>query len=278
MRKTSVAGIVAGVVATIGFAAFPASAATSDAATLSVLHGIPDTPVDVYVNGERALDDFAPGDLAGPLELAAGDYQVALTAADAADASAPVLGPVTLTLKAGTNSTAVAHLNEGGDPTVTPFVNDTSATEPGEGRLTVRHVAAAPTVDVLAGGTPVIEGLANPDEQTLNLPAGTVPAAVALAGTTDPVIGPADVPVEEGALTVVYAWGSAEAGNLAVAVQTVTGLHTNPDGVPSGTSGALAAQDQQATLMWVGFGALGAAAAAFIATRRPARVGVQHGQ
>ncbi len=40
-----------------------------------MLHAIPDTPVDVYVNGELTLDNFAPGDLAGPLALPAGDYE-----------------------------------------------------------------------------------------------------------------------------------------------------------------------------------------------------------
>ena len=54
------------------------------------------------------------------------------------------------------NYTAVAHLTEGGDPTATLFTNDTAPLAAGQGRLTVRHVAAAPAVDVLAGGSPVI--------------------------------------------------------------------------------------------------------------------------
>ncbi|GAA3640385.1 DUF4397 domain-containing protein [Microbacterium awajiense] len=274
MRKTTAAGIAAGVVAALGIA-MPASAdATADEATLSVLHGIPDTPVDVYVNGDLTLDDFAPGDLAGPLSLPAGDYEVAITAPDAADASSPILGPASLTLDAGVNYTAVAHLSESGEPTLTPFVNDTSATAAGEGRLTVRHVAAAPAVDILAGDTAVITDLANPDEASLDLAAGTVPAAVALAGTTEPVLGPADVTVAEGELTIVYAWGSAEDENLALAVQTVTGLHSSPDGVPSGTAGYLAQQDAAGTtLLWAAGGGLvlaGAVTALLVARRREA--------
>ena len=151
MRTRIFAGIAVGAIAAVSLLA-PASAATAGNAALSVLHGIPDTPVDVYVNGELTLDDFQPGDLAGPLDLPAGDYEVALTAPDATDAGDPVLGPVTLTLEADTNYTAVAHLDEAGAPTVTPYVNDTSPTAAGEGRLTVRHDAAAPAVDVLAGG------------------------------------------------------------------------------------------------------------------------------
>ncbi len=260
MRKTLSLGVVVGALAALGLA-LPASAATAGTAQLSVLHGIPDTPVDVYVNGELTLDDFQPGDLAGPLDLPAGDYEVALTAPDAADASAPILGPATVTLESGVNYTAVAHLTADGDPTLTPYVNDTAQTAVGEGRLTVRHTAAAPAVDVLAGGTPVIEGLANPGEATLNLPAGTISASVAAAGTTDPVIGPADVAVNEGALTIVYAWGSLEDDNLALAVQTIDGLHSLPDGVPSGTGGQLAERDAMMQMLMVGGFVLAAGAA-----------------
>lgn len=50
-------GLAAAAFATLGFAA-PASEA--DEASLSVPHAIPDTPVDVYVNGELTIDDFQP--------------------------------------------------------------------------------------------------------------------------------------------------------------------------------------------------------------------------
>ena len=269
MRKKITVGALIAALAVVGFAA-PAQAADGDAA-LSVLHGIPDTPVDVYVNGELTLDDFQPGDLAGPLALPAGDYEVALTATDAADASAPVLGPVTLSLAAGTNYTAVAFLDADGNPTAKLFTNDTKPTAAGQGRLTVRHVAAAPAVDILAGGSAVVTGLANPDEATLDLPAGTVSAAVALTGTTDPVIGPADVTVDDGSLTVVYAWGSAADSNLALAVQTVTGLHSDPNGVNTGEAG-LAAENRDGTgTMVLGLGLLGALAAAAILMVRRSR-------
>lgn len=251
MRKQLAAGIAVGMISALGLV-LPATAATSDSAQLSVLHGIPDTPVDVYVNGELTLDDFQPGDLAGPLDLPAGDYDVAITAPDAADASAPILGPATISLAAGSNYTAVAHLTEAGEPGLNLFTNDTSATAAGQARLTVRHVAAAPAVDILAGGSPAVEGLTNPDEATLNLAAGTVSAAVALAGTTDPVLGPVDIQLAEGTLTVVYAWGSAEDGTLDLAVQTIEGLHSNPDGVPSGTAGYLAQQDAAGTMLYLG--------------------------
>ncbi|GAA2039498.1 DUF4397 domain-containing protein [Agromyces tropicus] len=269
MQKIFAAGIGVGALVALGAVA-PANAA-EDTAMLSVLHGVPGLTVDVYVNDELTLDDFEPGDLAGPLELAPGTYTVAITAADAADASEPAIGPVDLPLEAGMDYTAAAHLDADGNPTATLFTNDTSDIAAGEGRLTVRHIAAAPAVDVLAGGDPVIEGLANPDEATLDLPAGTVSASVAAAGTTDPVLGPADVDVAEGTLTIAYAWGSLDDDTLALAVQTVSGMHSSPDGVPAGQAGLVATNAPERQLgMWVGVGALvlAAIAAAAVATRR----------
>ena len=231
-------GIGAGVLIALAGVA-PASAADGDA-QLSVFHGVPGLTVDVYVNNALTLDDFTPGSLAGPLDLAPGTYSVAITASDAADASAPAIGPIDLTLEAGVNYTAVAHLSEAGTPTATLFTNDTSTVAAGEGRLTVRHVAAAPAVDVLAGGSPAITNLANPNESVLTLPAGTISAAVAATGTTAPVIGPTDLAVAEGANTIVYAYGSLADSTLALGVQSITGLHSAPGGVPAGSAGLVA--------------------------------------
>ncbi|RYV51697.1 DUF4397 domain-containing protein [Pengzhenrongella frigida] len=267
MRIRLLAGAAAGLtLALVG--AVPAGAATAGNASLSVLHGVPDLTVDVYVNGALTLDNFAPGDLAGPLDLAPGTYTVAITAADAADASAPVIGPVDLPLAADMDYTAVAHLDAAGAPTATLFTNDISNTAAGEGRLTVRHVAAAPAVDVLAGGTAVISGLVNPKESILNLAPGTISASVAAAGTTAPVIGPADVSVVEGTNTIVYAWGSLEANNLALAVQTISGLHSAPAGVPSGELGLASDSPASPAPLLLGAALLVAAGGVVLMVRR----------
>jgi hypothetical protein len=238
MRYKLLAGIAAGIIATLGVAA-PAQAISPTTANLYVLHAIPATPVDVYVNGTKTLANFQPGTLTDPLDLAAGNYTVAITTVGG-DPATPVIGPVTLTLAANTSYTVVAHLNAAGNPTATLFTNDLSKIPAGQGKLTVRHTAAAPAVDILANGTAAFTNLTNPNEVKANLPVGTISAAVALAGTTTPVIGPADVAIQEGVNTIVYAWGSAEAGNLQLAVQTIGGLHSNPSGVNSGTGGQAA--------------------------------------
>ena len=100
MRSRPLALVAAGslMLATTALAATPAHAA--DGVKLSVLHAVPDLTVDVYVDGKRTLDNFKPGMMAGPLELAAGTYEVAITAGDAKDDSDPAIGPVDLKLSA----------------------------------------------------------------------------------------------------------------------------------------------------------------------------------
>ncbi len=237
MTRTRTLGIatIAGTGALLALGTGPAAAA--DTATVSVLHGVPNTPVDVYANGDLLIDDFQPGTLTDPLTLPAGSYDLALFPADAPDGSGtPLLSVDGVAVPAGANATVVAHLSAEGEPALTPFVNDTSAVPAGEGRVVVRHTAAAPAVDVRAGGAVVAPGLTNPDEASLEVPAGTVSADVVLAGTDTVAIGPADLDVTEGATTVVYAWGSEDAG-FELAVQTITGHSSTPSGVPGGTAG-----------------------------------------
>jgi hypothetical protein len=246
--------------------ASPASA-DSAGATVSILHGVPGATVDVYVNGDLLLDDFAPGTLTDPQQLPAGTHEVAILPGDAADASAdPIIGPADITVEAGGNYTVVAHLDADGNPTATPFGNDTSRVGAGEGRVTVRHVAAAPEVSVSADGNELIASLANPDEAVTAVPAATYAVEVAPASGGDAVLT-ADLPVTEGANTIVYAWGSLEDDNLDVAVQTIEGLHSAPGGVPAGEGGLAAGS----TPVWA-LGAMAAAAlTALLAVRRLAR-------
>lgn len=220
MRKplATLAVAAVAVAATVGIGS--PSGAQDPTGTVTVIHGVPGVEVDVYVNDDLTLEGFDPETVTDPLELPAGDYTVDIRPAGADAADAPIITGST-TLPAGANATLIAHLTADGTPTLGVFVNDTAKTAAGEGRLVVRHTAAAPAVDVLAGGEAVISDLSNPDEAVLELPAGTVSASVAAAGTTDPVIGPADVPVVAGQSTIVYAIGSLEDDTLGVLVQTI---------------------------------------------------------
>lgn len=209
--------------------------AAQESARIHLIHGIPDTPVDVVAGGEVVFSDFQFGDtqdlsalagqtLTGLTVNAAGTETVAI---DAGDTALPASG----------NHTIIAHLDAEGTPTLAVFENDTSAIAAGQGRLTVRHTAAAPAVDVLADGQAAFTNLANPNEASADLPVGTVSASVVPTGASEPVvIGPADLSVTDGSSLIVYAVGSLDGDSLTVLTETIDGLGTAPTAVNTGNS------------------------------------------
>jgi hypothetical protein len=235
-------------------AAAGTASAASGTAQVTVVHGIPDTAVDVYVDGTKALSGFTFKTVTDPISLPAGSHDVAVRKAGDPKSADPIL-EAKATLTAGENATIVANLTADGKPALTPFVNPTTAVPSDMGRLVVRHTAAAPAVDVLAGGTAVISGLTNPNEKSLMVPAGTVDASVAAAGTTKPVIGPVSLDLKGGTTTVVYAIGSLEAGNLTAVTQTYASDSASPSAVAAGSGGQAA--DQGTPALAVGLVAAG---------------------
>lgn len=219
-----------------------APALAQDGGKVTVVHGVPDLTVDVYVNGDLTLEDFEFGDIAGPLDLPAGDYDLAITAAD--DDIANAVLEDTATVTDGLNASIVAHLQADGTPTITIYANDTSAIDAGNGRLVVRHDAAAPAVDIFADGGALIEGLANPDEAQADVPAASYAVVIAPAGAgiDEQVFDAGNVEVVEGTSRIVYAIGDLEGGSFTLAVQDISGLGVQaeeaPDAVPAG-EGAL---------------------------------------
>ena len=251
--RRMVGGTAAVLVAFGGLSALTATPALAATSQVSVVHGIPGTPVDVYVNGKKTLPNFQPGKVAGPLTLPAGSYDLALTKPGEAIGKA-ILKVDNAAVPGGANISLVAHLTAAGKPAITPFVNDVSMLKAGQARLIVRHTAAAPAVDVRAGGKPVFTDLVNPKEAKADLPAGTVKADVVLAGTSTVAIGPADLDLKEGTATIVYAVGSAKDKSLDLVAQTISGMHSAPGGVPSG-SGGLA--DRGLSTTWYALAGLG---------------------
>jgi len=258
MKSLRIAAIASLALAPALFAAVPAHAAAE--ATVSILHAVPGATVDVYANGKALLTNFKPGTLTDPLMIPEGTYDLKVTAAGAGAGGTAIIEAKGVQVPGGANVTVVAHLSEAGKPVLTPFVNDTSQVPAGKARVTVRHTAAAPAVDVRANGQVAFKGLTNPNEAKAVVDAGTIKADVVLAGTSTVAIGPADLNLKEGTNTIVYAWGSAADKNLALAVQTLSGMHSSPSGVPAGAGGQVAAERQSAEV--ARYAAVGGAAAA----------------
>ncbi len=232
-------GGVLAVVAALGFAP---GALAQDTGTVYVVHGIPNTPVDVYVDGQRAIDDFEPGTSQGPLHLPAGKHKVALFAADAPDGSG-VAGAVGRRGAAGRRQRHPGRASdESGKPQISPLVNDVKKMPaPARPGWSCGTWPRPPRSTSWPAGQPVISGLTNPNEKALEVPAGSVSAAVAAAGTTEPVIGPADLDLKEGTATFVHAdrvaaGQDARPGRLhrvRAAQRPVRGAVRRPSGAPS---------------------------------------------
>lgn len=267
MRRSAAALAALAATGAVVLGAPPAHAAGTS--QVSVVHGIPGQPVDVYVNGKKTLSDFKPSTVAGPLQLAAGKYDIVIVK-PGDPVTSPILKVDQAAVPGDANISLVAHLSADGKPALTPFVNDVSKLAPGQARLVVRHTAAAPAVDVRAGGQPVFKNLTNPGEAKADLPAGPVSADVVLAGTTTVAIPAANLNLAEGTSTIVYAVGSAEGKTLGVVAQTITGLHGTPGGVPSGSGGG-ADHGPAGWVYGAGLAGLLVAAAGALALRRGRR-------
>lgn len=241
----------------------PAAAAQSDVATVTVVHGIPDTVLDVWLDGDLLLDDFEPSSLTEPLEVPAGDHEIAMTAPDASDATDPV-GSVDVSLEAGTNVSLVALLTEGGDIDLMDFANDTSTVPAGSARVTVRHAAAAGGVDVLADTEPLGEDLRAGDEVVTQVPAGEHDLVINAAGTDDELLALPATNLSDGTNTIVFAVGSPASGTFDALVQTITGLQEAPEAVPAGNAGLVDA-GRPVTLI---LGLVALAAVTLLARRR----------
>lgn len=265
MRFKLLSGLGAGLLAT-AVVATPAQAISATSSDVYVVHGIPGLTVDVYVDGTLTLEDFAPGDVAGPLDLPAADYAIQVYEAnDVPGTDTPAIDVAAASVPANQSISLVAHYDAAGTPALTPFVNDISTIPAGEGRLTVRHAAGAGPVAIVANGAIAFDNVENGDQGSTLLPAGDITAGVAGAGTTSPIIIPtsgtaAPVTIVEGTNVIVYAVGSTGTNDLQLITQSISGLHSTPGGVNSGTGGQAAATDPST------FALVGAALAALLAT------------
>lgn len=243
MRHKILAAVAAAFIATVGISA-PAHAISATTSDVYVVHGIPGVAVDVYVNDAKTLTNFTFGNVAGPLDLAAGNYKIQVFATgDNPLTATPVINVPAAAVPANKSVSLVAQYDAAGAPKLGVFVNDISKIPAGQGRLTVRHTAQAPAVAIVANGAIAFDNVTNGQEGLTLLPAGGITAGVAAATTTSPIIIPttgtaAPITIAEGTNLIVYAVGKSD--SLQLITQSITGLHSNPVGVNTGTGGQAA--------------------------------------
>jgi hypothetical protein len=233
MRKLM---LLMAVLALMALPAGGAMAQSSDGQVV-VVHGVPDLEVDVYVNGELTLAGFQYGDVAGPLDLPAGSYDVEIYGAGADPATTDPALAGSAELAAGAAVTIAAYLQEGGAATLGVFVENNSTVDAGNARVTARHLADFGGVDILADGGAVFSGVSNGQGGDADVPAGTYNIQITAAGDPGTVAFDADVALAEGENTIAYAIGSVGGGSFQVVTAALDGLAAPPTGVPTGSGG-----------------------------------------
>lgn len=158
-------------------------------ARVSVVHGIPGLPAPVTVRANGSpLFTFDYRDIQNQLVVPAGTY-----AFDVLLNGNPVLNR-TDTVQRGDDVTIVAHLDNAGSPVLSAFANDLGTLPATSSRITVRHLAQAPAVDVLAthfgGITTTIPNLSNGSVASTAFGIGNTTLRINAAGTATTVFGP----------------------------------------------------------------------------------------
>ena len=201
-----------GVAATLAVSMLGVGTASAADASLNVVHGIPGVDVEVCMNGAVAIPGFNPGEVVTGVPLPAGTYDVKIVAAGNTCDDEAILEADGVELARDKNYTAIAYLTADGSPTLGLFKNNVKALKSDTARLTVRHTAAAPAVDVWANGAVLLEDVPNGASATMKVPTGVYAAWVSLPGDYAPVIGPAVLDLQEGTAYQVYAWGNGTSG------------------------------------------------------------------
>jgi hypothetical protein len=194
-----------------------ALAQSDSMAKVRVIHASPDAPaVDVYVDGEVAVEGLEFQSGTDYLDLAAGDHQFQVVPAGGDPADAVI--DANATVEAGTWYSVVAV---GLVAEIEPLIVVDNITEPAEGQAHIKVVHAspdAPAVDIAVAGGPVLFENAEFGAATEYLPvdAGTYDLEVRPAGTEDVALEVPGLALEAGTVYSAYAMGLLEDGSLTV--------------------------------------------------------------
>lgn len=209
--------LVLSLIFSVGLLASAGASAQGADAQVRVVHASPDAPaVDVFVNGDLAVEGLEFGTATDFLSLPAGEYQVQVSPAGGTPDDAVIDAMLPLEGGQAYDVAAVGFLAEIGAEVYPVDLSPTAA-----GSATVRAVHAspdAPAVDVAVTGGPVLfSGLQFPNASDYaEVDAGAYDLEVRPAGTEDVAVSASGVALDEGVVYDVYAIGSLEDGSLSL--------------------------------------------------------------
>ncbi|MFW2383783.1 MAG: DUF4397 domain-containing protein, partial [Acidimicrobiales bacterium] len=220
-------------------------------AGLEIVHGLSQPPVDVYLDGELLVGGFAPGEIAGPLGLTEGDYELELFAA--ADDPAATTEQRTddaligQTVPISGKPEALVVADDGNDGVaILGFSEDLRPVDPGEGRFSIRNPTSSTiqvTLEPLTSGTAVERQAIAPGAfLSADLPSGDYQLLISDENGSELLA--TVVSNTEGEATAATFLSD---GTPRLILQRIGDLGTPPNGIPTGTGGLLPGSEDPIT-------------------------------
>jgi len=173
---------------------------------LVFIQAVPKQALDVTLDGRTVTDAAQVGAVVGPLSVSPGSHQVEFT-----DPSGGLHLVSSVDVTSGSSSDIVVHLPAAphGAPMVNAYRTPRKPIAPGKARVLIAHTATVAPADVRVDGQVVFRDIANGEFATADVAAGDHSVALLPAGLdTDPILGPLDVNLPAGTVTMVYAVGN----------------------------------------------------------------------
>jgi hypothetical protein len=222
-------------------AAAPASASgPASPGRLVFVQALPKQTVDIAVDGRTVDRGSSTGAVVGPISVAPGQHQVTFSGGDNLRLVS------TVDVSAGSSSDVVVHLpaQVDGSPVVNSYRTPLAPIAPGKARVLIAHTATVAPADVRVDGTVVFHDIANGEFATADLASGAHTVSLLPAGLdTHPILGPLQLSLEAGTVTMVYAVGNPRTRSMDVILHHTT-LSSNgaatPASIDTGSAGLVA--------------------------------------
>ena len=235
----------ASVLAAIGLvgAVAPAGAASSShapAGRLVLVQALPSESLAVSIDGHTVDRDSSTGAVLGPYSVSPGAHRVEFSGTGGVHLVSMV------DVSAGSSRDVVVHLpaQVGGSPVVNTYRTPLAPIGPGKARVLIAHTATVAPADVRVDGTVVFHDIANGEYATADLAAGSHSVALLPAGVDGhPILGPLQLSLQPGTVTMVYAVGNPRNRSMNVILHQ-TALTSNgataPESIDTGSAGLAA--------------------------------------
>jgi hypothetical protein len=209
---------------------------------LVLVQAVPEASLDVAIDGQTVDRASKTGAILGPYSVSPGQHRVAFT--DVGAGGARLVSVVDV--PAGSSRDVVVHLpaQVGGSPVVNSYRTPLAPIAPGKARVLIAHTATVAPADVRVDGTVVFQDIANGEYATADLAVGSHTVALLPAGQAGPpILGPLQLGLAPGTVTMVYAVGNPRTRSMNVILHKVA-LSSNgaatPASIDTGSAGLAA--------------------------------------